>query len=275
MPHVGLGMVFSAASEDDKAEQELMKAVPLAGNSFHPWLELGQFYFTRARYADAVKAWEDARRVTPDNVIVLRNLSAAYYFLGRYDEAASSLQRSLEVRASAATYTNLGTIRFFQGRYTDAVAAFEQAVEFSPNSHLYWANLGDGYRWAPGRRAEAVAAYRRASGLIKEQLAQKPADPDLRTRHALYLVKMGETRAALADIEEIMTRTELSAQMHYRLAVVYELAGDRERAFAAVEGALKGGYPVNELQREPELLPLRNDARYHRLIDRYSSVAKK
>ena len=138
-----------------------------------------------------------------------------------------------------------------------------------------WANLGDGYRWAPGRRAEAVAAYRRASGLIKEQLAQKPADPDLRTRHALYLVKMGETRAALADIEEIMTRTELSAQMHYRLAVVYELAGDRDRAFAAVEGALKGGYPVNELQREPELLPLRNDARYHRLIDRYSSVAQK
>ena len=142
MPHVGLGMVFSAASEDDKAEQELMKAVPLAGNSFHPWLELGQFYFTRARYADAVKAWEDARRVTPDNVIVLRNLSAAYYFLGRYDEAASSLQRSLEVRASAATYTNLGTIRFFQGRYTDAVAAFEQAVELSPNSHLYLGQSG-------------------------------------------------------------------------------------------------------------------------------------
>jgi serine/threonine-protein kinase len=275
MPHVGLGMVFSAQREDAKAEQELTKGVELAGDAFVPRLELGQFYFTRARYAEAAAAWEEARRVTPDNVIVLRNLSAAYYFLGRHDDAASSLQRSLEVRPSGATYTNLGTIRFFQGRYTDAVAAFEKAVELSANSYLYWANLGDGYRWAPGRRAEAAAAYRRASELIKVQIAQKPQDADLRTRHALYLIKMGETRAALAEIDDVAGRADLSAQMRYRLAVVYELASDRERSLMAVEAALKAGYPVYEIQREPELLQLRNDARYHRLIDRYDRQTPK
>jgi serine/threonine-protein kinase len=275
LPHVGLGMVLGAAGEDGKAEQALTRGVELAGETVVPRLELGQFYFTRARYAEAVSAWEDARRVTPDNVIVLRNLSAAYYFLGRHDEAASSLQRALEVRPSAAAYTNLGTIRFFQGRYTDAVAAFEKAVELSANSHLYWANLGDGYRWAPGRRAEAPAAYRRASELIKGQIAQKPADADLRTRHALYLIKMGETGAALAEVQDVAARADLSAQIHYRLAVIHEIAGDRDRSLAAVDGALKAGYPVNELQREPELLQLRNDARYHRLIDRYSAAAKK
>ena len=231
-------------------------------------MELGQFYFTRARYAEALTAWEVLRRLTPDNVIVLRNLSVAYYFLGRHDEAASSLQRALEVRPSGSIYTNLGTIRFFQGRYNDAVAAFEKAVELGPNSYLYWGNLGDGYRWAPGRRGEAAGAYRRASDLIKRQIAQKPEDADLRTRHALYLIKMGDTQAALTEVASVASRSDLSAQMRYRLAVVYELAADRGRSLAAVEAALKAGYPLEEVQSEPELLTLRTDARYHRLIDR-------
>jgi serine/threonine-protein kinase len=271
MPHVGLGMAFAAERQDAQAEGEMRKAIELGGDDFRPYLQMGQFYYSRTRYADAVAAWEFVRKVTPDNVTVLRNLSAAYYFLGRHDEAASSLQRALEVRPAAATYTNLGTIRFFQGRYADAVAAFEKAVELSANSYLYWGNLGDGYRWASGRRGEAAAAYRRASELIKVQIAQKPQDPDLRTRHALYLIKMGDTKAALAEIDAVATRRDLSAQMLYRLAVVYELASDRGRSLTAVEGALKAGYPVNELQSEPELLSLRTDARYHRLVDRITS----
>ena len=275
MPHVGLGTVFAAERQDVQAEQELKKAIELGGDDFRPHLELGQFYFSRARYADAATEWELVRTSTPDNVIVLRNLGAVYYFLGRHDDAASSLQRALEVRPSAATYTNLGTLRFFQGRYNDAVAAFEKAVELSANSYLYWGNLGDGYRWAPGRRSEAPAAYRRASELVKVQIAQKPNDSDRRTRHALYLIKMGDSKAALAEIDAVATRSDLSAQMLYRLAVVYELASDRERALKAVEGALKAGYPVSELQSEPELLSLRTDARYHRLIDRIISGKSK
>ena len=267
MPHVGLAMIFAAERRDEEAERELNTGVELGGNEIAPRMELGQFYFTRARYAEALTAWEAVRRLTPDNVIVLRNLSAAYYFLGRHDEAASSLQRALEVRPSGSIYTNLGTIRFFQGRYNDAVAAFEKAVELSANSYLYWGNLGDGYRWAPGRRGEAAAAYRRASDLIKPQIAQKPEDPDLRTRHALYLIKMGDTKAALAEIAPVVSRSDLSAQIRYRLAVVYELAADRGRSLAAVEAALKSGYPLDDLQNEPELLTLRTDARYHRLID--------
>jgi eukaryotic-like serine/threonine-protein kinase len=268
MPHVGLGMILAAERRDVEAEQELKKGVELGGDDFRPRIELGQFYFTRARYADAVTVWEAVRRLTPDNVNVLRNLAAAYYFLGRHDEAASSLQRALEVRPSGSIYTNLGTIRFFQGRYNEAVAAFEKAVELSANSYLYWGNLGDGYRWAPGRRGEAAGAYRRASDLIKRQIVQKPEDPDLRTRHALYLIKIGDAQAALTEVETVASRSDLSAQMRYRLAVVYELAADRGRSLAAVEAALKAGYPLDEVQNEPELLTLRTDARYHRLIDR-------
>jgi eukaryotic-like serine/threonine-protein kinase len=267
LPHVGLGMTFLAENRDAEAEAALRQAVQLGPDEWRTHGELAQFYFRRVRYAEAISAWEAALRLTPDNVLVLRNLGAAYYLAGRPDEAASILQRALEVRPSASTYTNLGTIRFFQGRYTEAVDAFEKAVDLGANNYQFWGNLGDGYRWAPGRRNEAASAYRRAGDLIQQQIAQKPEDADLRTRHALYLVKMGDRAAALQEVERVAQHPTLTAQMLYRLCVVYELAGNREQALKALERALKQGYPAQELQKEPELVALRADARYHRLID--------
>lgn len=274
LPYVGLGMIFTAQNQDTDAAAAFRKAIELGPREWRPHTEFGQFFFRRARYAEAAVEWEAARTLTPDNVVVLRNLGAAYYQLGRYDEAASIFQRALEVRPSAPTYTNLGTLRFFQGRYTDAVAAFEKAVELGANNHQFWGNLGDGYRWAPGRRGDAPGAYRRANDLIQQEIAKKPQDADLRTRHALYLVKMGDRTAALKETESAAAQSTLTAQMLYRLCVVYELAGDRRRALSALDRALKKGYPAKELDNEPELIALRADAQYHRLIDSVSDRAR-
>ena len=161
----------------------------------------------------------------------------------------------------------VGTIRFFQGRYTDAVAAFEKAVELSANSHLYWGDLGDGYRWAPGKRADAPAAYRRASELIQQQIAKQQGDSNLESRHAVYLVKSGDTSAALKMIEGVVVRPNLTPQILFRSTVVFELAGARDRALASLRRALEAGYAVADVASDPELTALRTDARYRRLVD--------
>jgi serine/threonine-protein kinase len=41
------------------------------------------------------------------------------------------------------------------------------------NNYLVWANLGDAYRWAPGRRTKATEAYRHAIQLMDQQIAAK------------------------------------------------------------------------------------------------------
>ena len=275
IPHVGLGITLLAGNEDVRAEAAFKEAVRLGPDQWRTHGELAQFYFRRARYPEAIAEWEAARHLTPDNVLVLRNLGAAYYLAGRPDEAASILQRALEVRPAAPTYTNLGTIRFFQGRYTDAVGAFEKAVELGANNYQFWGNLGDGYRWAPGRRPEAATAYRRASELIRQEIAKKPNDADLRTRLALYLVKQGDRAAALEEIGTASRQSGLTAQALYRICVVQELAGNRREALGALDGALKAGYPLRELQNEPELVRLRADAGYHRLIDAFGAGPRK
>jgi tetratricopeptide (TPR) repeat protein len=273
-PHLGLANAFAGQNQDTKAEAEFRIAIARGAKAWRTHVGFGQFLFERGRYADAATEWEAAGTVSPDNVIVFRNLGAAYYQLGRYEEAASAFQRALEVQPSASIYTNLGTLRFFQGRYAEAVTAFEKAVDLGANAYLNWGNLGDGLRWAPGRRGEAVAAYRRATDLIEKQITQKPEDLNLLTRHAVYLVKMGEREAALKEIAAVAAMPKLAPPILYRLTTVYELAGDRTRALTMLERALKGGYPVKEIDNDPEFTDLRADVRYHRLIDALTHAAR-
>jgi tetratricopeptide (TPR) repeat protein len=265
-PHIGLGLRFSAEKRDGEAEAALRRGQELKGADWRPDAEMGLFRFRRGRFADAAAGWEASRALAPDNVIVLRNLGAAYHQLGRYDEAAAALQRALEVAPTAAIYTNLGTTRFFQGRYADAAPAFEKAVELAANNSLYWGNLGDAYRWAPGRRADSLNAYTRAIAILREDLARKPEDADLKSRLATYLVKANQVSDAVATIAPLDRAEGLTPAIIVRLTVVHELAGNRGRALELVARALKAGYPAREIANEPELTALRADARYHRAV---------
>ena len=267
LAHVALATAFADQNQDAKAEAEFRNAIARGTKVWRTHLGYGQFLFRHGRYAEAASEWETAGMVAPDNVIVFRNVGAAYNQLGRYDEAASAFQRALEIQPSGPIYTNLGTLRFFQGRYAEAVDAFEKAVELGANIYLNWGNLGDGLRWAPGRRGEASAAYRHAIDLIEKQIAQKPEDLNLLTRHAVYLVKMGEREAALKEIAPIGARSNMAGPILNRVTTVYELAGDRVRALKTLEQALRGGYPTKEIENDPEFTELRTDVRYHRLID--------
>jgi hypothetical protein len=50
------------------------------------------------------------------------------------------------------------------------------------------------------------------------------------------------------------------------MIVAYEVAAHREQALATLGRALRAGLPIDEVKKDPELLGLRADARYHRLI---------
>jgi serine/threonine-protein kinase len=261
-------MVYGAQKRDGEAESALREAIKLRGTDWRFDSELGSFYIRRARYRDAATAFEAARELAPDNNIIWRNLGAAYFQLGRYDDAAGAFQRALEIVPTAAAYTNLGTLRFYQGRYSDAVPAFEKAVELAANRSLYWGNLADAYRWAPGRRSESIAAYNRAIALLREDLAKRPADADLRTTLALYLVKSNQRKEAVAIANEFDRETNLTAPVLMRLTVVHELGGDRDRALRSLNQAINAGYSTREIANEPELITLRADPRYYKAINK-------
>src|SRR5690606_28347315 len=132
-----------------------------------------------------------------DSALVYRNLGAAYHALSRDDDAARSFQRGVGGKPDPAVYNNQATLFFFRGLYGQAVDAFEQAIALAANDFRTCNNLADGYRFIPGRQADATAAYTRGLQLLDEQLAGVPDDADLGSRRVVMLAKRGDCPAAL------------------------------------------------------------------------------
>jgi serine/threonine-protein kinase len=232
-------------------------------------VSLGAFLFTAGRYEEAEAAFREAARLSPDNPVPWSNLGGAQHMLGRFADAASSLQKSLEIAPNATVYSNLGTAYFFQGLYPQAVSAFEKAVELSPNNGTMWRNLADAYRPMPGREAESREAYARASQLLRDQLEGRSDDPALRSELAVCLARLGRTKDALKEVATVEASKPPEPGTVYSLALACEAAGARDRALAHLARALELGYPVSEVRRDIELVELRKDLRYHRLVVRY------
>lgn len=263
---LALAKVYVARSEDALVQQHFQKALQFSPDSWIVNAEFGIYHYQNARYEEAAKVLERARELSPDNVVVLRNLSSAHTMLGRFEEAAALVQRGLELRPSPALYSKLGYIRFFQGRYLDAVPPMEKAVELHPQNQIYWGNLGDAYRWTPGNQQKAKEAFSRAAQLARELLAKTPDDSEVRGSLAVFLAKQGDLDAArqeLGNLEKIKKKTPGSL---FKFLLASEIAGNRDQAIAALPDLLRTGYPIREIENDPDLVAFRRDLRYHRLL---------
>jgi eukaryotic-like serine/threonine-protein kinase len=267
------GVLRYGAGDAAGAEDALGRAASLDTTDWRAPARLGEILVRQGKFQEATSALQKARDLTPDNAIVHRMMAAAAQGLGDFDSAASHLQDAIAVDPTAPVYNNLGTLRFFQGRYADAVPAFEKAVDMRAGSYLYWANLGDAYRWAPGRRDKAPDAYANAIRLAQAEIEKKPGDADLNSRLAMYSAKQGDAGAARAYLAQLPSSGRTGA-VEFRSAVSWEILGEREHAMRALSAALSAGYPVSEVANEPELTSLRATREYQTLIASYDRTSE-
>jgi tetratricopeptide (TPR) repeat protein len=264
-----LGTLDEARTELDLAETAFQRAITLRPDrQFYD--ALGALYLRTGRLAPAIAAFQSSIRLAPDGFLGYRNLGTAYYLQGDLAQAAAQTQKALEIQPQPSLYSNLGNLYFAQGLYPQAAEAFEQALELpgGANDYLFWGNLGDACRFLPEGSARAREAYSRALQLLADRLRATPQDATLLSRRALYLAKRGDCKPALAGSGEIERLAQKDAAGQYRLVVADEVCGRREPALAMLEKALHNGYSLAEAQRDPELLALRGDVRYHRLLVR-------
>ena len=263
--HRGLGDVERSRKHWPEAEALYKKAIELRPNDWDLRLALGNFYFRQSRYAEAEQAFAEVTRLVPDCYLGHRNLGGVYHMQAHFAEASAEFQKALQIKPAATTYSNLGTSLFFQGLYQQSVVAMEKAVAMGANNAQNWINLGDAYRWTPGNEDKAKDAYRTAIKMIRGELSGKPNDPDLRSRLALCLAKSSEKKEALTEAAAVES-LDRTASVLSRLVSVYEVCGQRRQALDTMAAALKGGYSMEEFGRDPELLELRKDPGFHKLV---------
>lgn len=260
--HLGLAKLRTG----QEAEQLYQKAIEYSPGEWDPLSALARFYYNEARYDDSVVTWRRSLELAPDNVLVMVYLAAPLLAKGQYEEVADTVQEALtRDQESAPAWANLGTARYFQRLYSQAVESYEKAVKYAPNNYLYWGNLGDSYRWADGLRDKAGVAYRTAIGLVQNRLATTPGDVVLRSRLAEYLAKSGDAAGALAELARMDKARLIEKGMLFKVAMIYELAHDRDKALDALNAAIDAGYSRDLIDNEPELRDLREDGHYKRM----------
>ena len=82
----------------------------------------------------------------------------------------------------------------------------------------------------------------------------------------LYITDHHHLGRALSEIGRALKDDPRSLRVMYQAAIVYEIAGDRDRALGFIGSAVKNGFPVEDIRKEQELAQLRADPRFARLI---------
>ena len=154
----------------------------------------------------------------------------------------------------------------YLGRYEQAADAMKKATELSPHDHIMWRNLADSYHQIPSRQAEARQAYQKALETAAAQLKVNPNDTEVLSGIALYDAHLGQTKDAETYISRALQLSPRNSDTLFTSAIVYEIINDREKALQAVDEAVKAGYSLDEIEKEPELRLLQADTRYQRWL---------
>ena len=253
----GLAQSYDRQGRAADAEQTYRRALSVRPDDAGTLTRLGVFFQRQGRSQDALPLFGKATELQPDLAQAHANLGAALMTLGRSEEAQKALRKSLAIHPTAAGYSNLGTLQFSLGRYEEARQSFEQATLLAPSDFVVWANLGDACRWAPGRKGSAGDAYRRAIAAGRDALDVNPRDAYARSVVALCLARSGDPEAGQQEIRRALDLDPTNASVLYKAALVSLHRGHPDAAVSWVERAVANGYPVADLERDPELESLR------------------
>ena len=157
------------------------------------WLARGDGYFADGKTQQALKAYNKALQLNPDNGKIYAARGAAYFFVGDYAAAQEDFLKVLSINPyEADAYCALGSALAAQGDYPQALEVLNSAEVLAPNKPEIFFSRG-GIYYMIGNYEMAVANY-------TSVLSLRPAADVYNARGAAYL-KLGKTDEAQKDFE--------------------------------------------------------------------------
>ncbi len=97
-------------------------------------LERGNQFFATESYEEALRSYDQALKIKPDDDSAWYNRGNALGNLGRYEEAIASFDQALKIKPDEdSAWNNRGLALGKLGRYEEAIASYDKALEFKPD----------------------------------------------------------------------------------------------------------------------------------------------
>jgi cytochrome c-type biogenesis protein CcmH/NrfG len=118
-----------------QAAATLLEAVNKNANDFDSLVKLGNLYYDGKQFPDAIRYYERALEIHPENPDVRTDMGTAYWYTGNAEKAISAMEVSLKYRPGhPQTLFNLGWV-LWQGKQDPkgAIEAWQKLLKANPD----------------------------------------------------------------------------------------------------------------------------------------------
>jgi serine/threonine protein kinase/tetratricopeptide (TPR) repeat protein len=262
----GLAEAYRKLNRSAEAEATYRKAIDLRPQYWAGYSWLGLFYREEGRYDDAAKMFQEVVNLAPDNFRGYSNLGAIYVVQGKYPQAIDLLEKSVAIRPTVEVYDNLGTAYFFMRKFDQAATSYQDGLKFDKTSWLSWGNLGDAYYQVPGKRQKAVEAYREAIRLADDELRVNARDGRTWSFKAVYLSMIDNKQEALLSLQKAVAFAPTNPGVLFNGALVHNHFEDTSLTLQWLQRALAAGLPVNVVNSTPDFDHLHADPAFQAIL---------
>jgi tetratricopeptide (TPR) repeat protein len=219
------GKIEAAIGRNEEAERHLAAAFAAAPTEENYALDLGLFYFRVHDYQRALAVFQKATSVVKDSPFLQLGLGLGQFLGGRPAEAIETCRSLLAVQPNfSPARVMMGFALYEQGRVEEAESTAAQGLrESNPSAYLSYLH--------------AVCLYKLQSHNYDLMLNDLVAAAQAIPRCSLCFVALskvhqgkGERKIATADLEKAVSIDPSLPEAWYRLSVLYELAGQADRA---------------------------------------------
>jgi len=293
--HIALGELYSLSSQDDKAieyfdaalrvdpraaEAEMKKGLSLenlgqiadaetalraaVNKEQYYWRarnNLGRFLMRHARYEEAVTEFAAVTDLTPYSSSALNNLAAAHYMTGDQAAAIAAFDKSIEIEPGRSALMNTANLHYYRGEFDKAATRYEQAARLMPKDDRPLGGLAASIRFVPQRQRQVTQYFEEAAELAEELLMLAPSDSLAWARLASYRAYAGQRDKALAALERSDLAEATDVDVRFFACLTYMALGEQHKAVELLESLVQLGYTRDILMNDPDLAPIRGDAR--------------
>jgi tetratricopeptide (TPR) repeat protein len=219
-----------------EAEQQYKLAAAQDPNDARAHAGLGNIYLDQGRFNEAVAAYRQALKISPDYLPVFQPLAFSLVQLGRYPEAIETFKQGLKYDPNnAEIFNNMGFAYVHGGQYAEAIEACQQAITLlgktgeAYKQELQIRNevLSNAYKNI-GNAYNELKQYNDAADALKHATEIEPKNAAAHFNHGLALYNGGRFSEAIEAYKSVIELKPNLAGAHYNLALAYVAINDKE-----------------------------------------------
>jgi DNA-binding winged helix-turn-helix (wHTH) protein/tetratricopeptide (TPR) repeat protein len=245
-----------------KAEPSAMRALELDPNLAEAYVSMGSVNFIRySRWEEAEKLYRRAIELNPNLPEAYARLGMLLNAWGRFDEALAVLKKAEELDPTSVNNAiYVGANYYFSKQFDRAAEQFIRILEFAPTTeraHFFLERIYE----INGQYDKAV------EHALLEQAVVNPSSVEiLRSAYERQGIKGFWKK----QIDVLIEQSQYMFGLENHIASRYALLGDTEKACDFVEKNLTVyGTMWNYGRVDPLFDPIRNEARFKNLMERY------